>query len=352
MRRSKNNSSKNLFLAVAVIGCVGVVGAYVVLKGNPDKIGGGVAFKESGTVVAEVNGKPIYSSEAERQFSNMLQGSKDASFEQLDEKAKFVVIREIAAQKVILEEAYKQGVDDKDDVQRRINDFKEGVIKEEFLSQMAKDQVTDEKIKQRYDSDVVALKGKSQFKIKHILVKTENDAQEVQKLLKVNPFEQVAKHKSIDDKTALTGGDLGYVIEGNMIPEIEKAITPLAVGSVSQPVKTSFGWHIIKLEGKAAAEPAPYDQVKALLARALYQEAIQNYVKKSIENVKIEMVASAEKEPEKTETLAVESKEGEAKEPVASSPASEPTAVQEPATNAAEPAPAMATEPAKEEDKQ
>lgn len=349
MRRSKNNSSKSLFLAVAVIGSVGAIGAYVALKGNPARIGGGVSFKESGTVVAEVDGKPIYSSEAERQFSNMLQGSKDASFAQLDEKAKFVVIREIAAQKVILDEAYKQGVDDKDDVQRRINDFKEGVIKEEFLSQMAKDQVTDEKIKQRYDSDVVALKGKSQFKIKHILVKTEADAQEVQKLLKVNPFEQVAKHKSIDDKTALTGGDLGYVIEGNMIPEIEKAIAALSIGNVSQPVKTSFGWHVIKLEGKAAAEPAPYDQVKALLARALYQEAIQNYVKKAIENVKIEMVASAEKEPEAAAKPEAESKDSESKEPVAAAPAAEPTAEKEPVAPAAEPAAAPAAEPVKEE---
>lgn len=350
MRRSKNNSSKNLFLAVAVIGSVGAIGAYVALKGNPVAIGGGTTFKESGAVVAEVNGKPIYSSEAERQFSNMLQGSKDASFSQLDDKAKFVVIREIAAQKVILEEAYKQGVDDKSDVQQRINAFKEGVIKEEFLSQMAKDQVTDEKIKQRYDSDVIALKGKSQFKIKHILVKTETDAQEVQKLLKVNPFEQVAKHKSIDDKTALTGGDLGYVIEGNMIPEIEKAIAALSIGSVSQPVKTSFGWHVIKLEGKSAAEPAPYDQVKALLARALYQEAIQNYVKKAIENVQIEIVASADKESENAEKPVAEALESEAKEPVVTSPAEEPTAAKEPVAPAAESAPA--TEPTKDESNQ
>lgn len=355
MRKSKNNSSKNLFLTVAVIGSVGAIGAYFALKGSPSSIGGGSALKESGAVVAKINDKPVYSSEVERQLSNLLQGSEGASFAQLDEGAKFSVVREIAAQKAILEEAYKAGFHKKEDLQQKINSFKEDLIKNEFLSQLAKDQVTDETIKKRYDADVETLKGKSQFKIKHILVKNEAEAAEIQKLLKTNPFEQVAKHKSIDDKTALTGGDLGYVIEGNMIPELEAAITPLKVGEVSQPVKTTFGWHLIKLEEKSAAQPAPYDQVKAPLARALYQEAIQNHVKKSIENVKIEMVAPAKKEPVTTEESApaVESKEDAAQEPVAASPVTEPTTAQEPVAPAVEPtAPtieAPATEPAKEE---
>jgi peptidyl-prolyl cis-trans isomerase C len=304
MGRSRKNSSKNTFFTVAALVTVSVAALYFVFNGEIPGTGSGKPAKfikkEGDVVVAKVNGKPIYSSEAEQQFTNMIQGAKGASFSQLDEQARKVVIRELAAQKMILEDAYKQGIPQKTNVQQRVNSFKENVIKEEFLAQMAKDQVTEEKIRQRYESDVESLKGKNQYRVKHILVETEAAAKSAQNLVKKKSFEQVAKDKSIDEKTALTGGDLGFLIEGNMVPEIENAIKDLKVGGVSEPVKTNFGWHLIKVESKEAAEPAPYDQVKNMLARALYQEAIQNYVSKAVEKANIEILASAnaDKEPE------------------------------------------------------
>jgi len=318
MRRTKKNSSKNLFFMVAAGVTVIVAAVYFVLNGGKiDTSPMRSAKKADDVVVAEVNGKPVYSSEAEKQFSNMVQGAKGSSFAQLDEETKFLVIRELAAQRMILEDAYKKGTADKENVRERVDAFKENVIKEEFLAQMAKDQVTDETIKQRYEKEKAALEGKSQYKVKHILVKTESEAKKVINLLKTKSFEQVAKDKSIDDKTALIGGDLGYLIEGNMIPELESSLNSTEIGGISEPVKTQFGWHVVKLESKEAAEPAPYDQVKNFLARTLYQEAIQNYVKSAVEKADIEIIASASKEPEpeiQNESEEPASLEGDAEE--------------------------------------
>lgn len=294
MRRSKKNSSKNLFFTVAALVTAIVAGGYFVVNGGKLDSSPSRSVKKAGdVVVAEVNGKPVYSSEAERQFSNMIQGAKGTSFSQLDEQAKTVVIRELAAQRVILEDAYKKGFNNNTSVQERVDAFKENVIKEEFLAQMAKDQVTDETIKQRYEKEKAALEGKSQYKVQHILTKTESDAKKAKLLLKSKSFEQVAKDKSIDDKTALIGGDLGYLVEGNMIPEFEEALNELNDGGVSSPIKTQFGWHLVKLVSKEPAEPAPFDQVKNFLARALYQEAIQNYLKDAIEKANIEIVSAS-----------------------------------------------------------
>ena len=302
MRRSKKNSSKNIFFPVAALVTAIVAGGYFVINGGGIDSSPSRSVKKAGdVVVAEVNGKPVYSSEAEKQFSNMIQGAQGASFSQLDEQAKKVVIRELAAQKIILEDAYKKGVNNDSNVKERVNAYKENVIKEEFLAQMAKDQVTDETIKQRYEKEKAALEGRSQYKVRHILSKTESAAKKAKKLLKSKSFEQVAKDKSVDEKTALTGGDLGFLVEGSMVPEFENALKELKESEVSSPVKTQFGWHLIKLESKEAAKPLPYDQIKGLLARSLYQEAIQNYLKSAIEKVNIEIVAVADtKSPEES----------------------------------------------------
>jgi len=326
MRRSKKNSSKNTFFLVAAIVSVSVAAIYFVFNDKIEKSPTAAVKKPGDVIVAEVNGQPVYSSEAEKQFSTMVQGAKGASFENLDDDAKYVVIRELAAQKLILEDAYKKGVPDKDTVKEKVSAFKNNIIKQEFLAQMAKDQVTEESIKQRYETEKAGLKDKSQFKIKHIVVKTEGEAKKIKNLLKKKKksFEKLAKDKSIDDKTALIGGDLGYLIEGDMMPAIQDAIKDLEAGGVSKPVKTVMGWHIFKLEEKSPAQALPFDQVKGLLARALYQETIQTYLKATLENASIEVIVSAKKEePAAAVPAASSAPAAISNEPPASAPAAE-----------------------------
>ena len=95
-----------------------------------------------------------------------------------------------------------------------------------------------------------------------ILVATEKEAQDIEaRLAKGEKFEDLAKKYSLDGSKDY-GGDLGYFTAAEMVPEFSKAAFALKVGEISQPVKTDFGWHIIRLEDRKQGAAQPYDQVK------------------------------------------------------------------------------------------
>lgn len=318
----KKNKLKGV--AIAVVAVAAIAGIGYSLKGDG-------RAKPEGEIVAKINGKPVYSSEADEQLSAMVrgqQGADKATFNMLDEKAKLLVIKELAANKLILENAYKADAEDADNVKQKVIEYQDKLAKEEFLTSMAKDAVTEDKIKARYDELVKELEGKTQYKVRHILVKSQAAAESAEKSLESESFEAVAKKRSLDEGSVLTGGDLGYLIEGNMIKEFEDNIKKMKDGEVSKPFKTQFGWHIIKLEGRRAAVADPFESVKNRLAQEMFAETIQTYVKGIVEKTDIELVAVADKDAAKEEKA-----EEKAEEKTKEAPA-EPVAV--PAENGSE----------------
>jgi peptidyl-prolyl cis-trans isomerase C len=284
MRNSKNSPNKIVIAAVAVVVVAGVCLAfkYYNPKGNGND-----------AVVAHINGKPVYITEANEQVQKISQGREGVTFEALDDQSKLIIVKQLAANKIIAVEANKSDVAKSADVKHKVADFKDKVVVEEYLNSLAKTAVTDEKIKDRYDTLVKDLAGKTQYKARHILVKSEEAADEIEKRLKSESFEKIAKKESIDNQSASTGGDLGYLLSGSMVKEFEDVISKMSVNDVSSPVKTKFGWHIIKLEGKRPAEAAPFDKVKDSIAKDLYNEVVQEHVKAVLDKAEIEM-ASAE----------------------------------------------------------
>ena len=125
------------------------------------------------------------------------------------------------------------------------------------------DVVTDAEVKARYDKEVAALPKQEEVHARHILVKTEDEAKEVIKELDAGKdFAEVAKEKSTDPNKS-DGGDLGYFQRGRMVKEFDDAAFATPVGTYSKtPVKTDFGFHVIKVEDKRDAPPPPFDQVK------------------------------------------------------------------------------------------
>ncbi len=337
-RNNPQQSKKGIVIVAAAVVAIATVGFFV--KGT----GGSHKEKGEGEIIATVNGKPVYSSEAEAQLGALLKGQKgadQASYEKLDEKAKFIVIKELAAQQLILEDAYNKDADDSDNVKQKLDEYKDKLVKEEFLTSMAKNAVTEEKIKARYDELTKELQGKTQYKLRHILVKSEAAAESAIKSLEESSFDDVAKKKSLDEGTSLTGGDLGYMLGGSMLKEFEDAVVKMKDGEVSKPVKTKFGWHVIKLEGKRAAVADPYESVKAKLAQEMFGETIQTYVKDLVDKSKIELVASA-----KTEEAPAATAEEKAAAPAANVEA--PAAVEAPTAPVEDAAPAAASEEGKE----
>lgn len=137
------------------------------------------------------------------------------------------------------------------------------------------DAVDDAKVQAAYDASIAEFKPAPEFNASHILVDSEDKA----KALKAEidggkDFAEVAKENS-SDGSAATGGELGWFGAGQMVPEFETAVAALEVGQVSDPVKSQFGWHIIKLNEKRETTPPPLDQARPEIENQLRQQALE-----------------------------------------------------------------------------
>ena len=139
---------------------------------------------------------------------------------------------------------------------------------------MAKAKVSDQEAKDYYDKNRDDFIVAKEIRASHILVKTEDEAQKVlSRLKKSEKFEAIAKAVSIDTGSAKNGGDLGFFKKGQMVPEFERAAAALKVGEItSAPVKSPFGYHIIKVTDKKTGDPIPFDKVHDLVSQKLSGE--------------------------------------------------------------------------------
>jgi peptidyl-prolyl cis-trans isomerase C len=158
------------------------------------------------------------------------------------------------------------------------------VLVEALLEQESKAAVSDKDIKKFYDEN---LKPQSEVHARHILVETEAQAKDVVAKLKGGAdFAQLAKEVSKDPGS--DGGDLGYITKDQVVPEFGEAAFKLDKGKMSDPVKSQFGWHIIKVEDKRERKPPPFDAVKDRIKTVLMQKANEDLVTKARQSAKIE----------------------------------------------------------------
>ncbi len=173
------------------------------------------------------------------------------------------------------------------------------IVKATFLNQLAPQLVTEENIRKRYDELAASIKGKKEFRARHILLADKKEAKTIIKALKKRPFDELAKLFSLDNKTSLRGGDIGYVLPGTLNAEFEKHVLKLKKGKVSKPFKTKLGWHIAKLEDIRLAKPMPYENAKIILRRQLEQQAAKNYLTRLVANAKIKNMIQFQVKPNK-----------------------------------------------------
>ncbi len=173
------------------------------------------------------------------------------------------------------------------------------IVKATFLNQLAPQLVTEENIRKRYDELAASIKGKKEFRARHILLADKKEAKTIIKALKKRPFDELAKLFSLDNKTSLRGGDIGYVLPGTLNAEFEKHVLKLKKGKVSKPFKTKLGWHIAKLEDIRLAKPMPYENAKIILRRQLEQQAAKNYLTRLVASAKIKNLIQFQVKPNK-----------------------------------------------------
>lgn len=165
----------------------------------------------------------------------------------------------------------------KKEVKALLDRLKNSTLSELYLNQLANEAVNESAVKQEYNRLKQNFAGAKEYRLKHILLQSESEAQLIEEALGERSFENLARMFSLDASSATNGGDLGYVLEEDLDPAIAKRIISMRSGEVSEPFSSRAGWNIIKLEDKRPAEIATYNEVKLAIQQKLIQQYIEQY---------------------------------------------------------------------------
>ncbi|MBI2707504.1 MAG: peptidyl-prolyl cis-trans isomerase [Proteobacteria bacterium] len=286
-------------------------------------------------VVAIVDGQKItYSQVMESKASLPKQ------YQSVPEDKIFPVLLNQAVDTLLINKAAQaSGEAQKPDVKKSIEKATEEIISQSYLFAKVKDVITDAAVKAKYDELMKNFPKEKEVHLRHILVDSEATAKSVIKALKGgSDFKKLAASKS-KDATAKEGGDLGYFRKSELPQELADAAFALTPGSSSEtPVKTDFGWHVLKVDDVRDAKPPKFEEVQNELKSLLTQEAIVALLKDLRSHSKVELFGKDGKPlPAKAEKSAPPATPAPAAP--ASAPAAAPAAAPTPAAPAA-PAPA------------
>jgi peptidyl-prolyl cis-trans isomerase C len=191
--------------------------------------------------------------------------------------------------------AAKQKLDAASDFEQRMAYAKNKVLMEALLGDLAKKASTDAEMKKLYDESVAKTQPEEEVRARHILVKTEKEAQDVLAKLKGGAdFEKLAREISTDPSAKTNGGDLEYFTKGQMVAEFSDAAFKLTKGQISQPVKTQFGFHVIKVEDKRMKPVPKFEDVKEQVQAFVVRKAQAEVVMKVRSEAKIENLLKKE----------------------------------------------------------
>ncbi len=200
------------------------------------------------------------------------------------------IVEYLIERHLLAQAAVAEGVADSDEYKQRLAFYQAKALRDAYFAAKLRPLVTDEEVKAAYDRESAKVKTERRARARLILVATEAVAEAViDRLEKGERFEDVARQVSIDGSKDY-GGDLGYFTAAEMVPEFSKAAFALKPGQLSKPVKTNYGWHVIRVEEFKEGGPQPYDQVKGPIRSVLLRERVQAKVFELRETGKIELL--------------------------------------------------------------
>jgi len=252
-------------------------------------------------VVAKVNGKVI--TETDMRFANAEIG---AQLGDIPENVKRRALAEYLIDNALFAEAAIAAKIAADPTfEKQMQYLRRRVLREQYFEKHLKSAVSEADAKKIYNDRVAQLKPEDEVAARHILVETEEKAKEVrEKITAGGDFAALAKEYSADTGSKDKGGLLGYFGRGQMVPEFEKAAFTMTKGQVSEPVKTNFGWHIIKLEDRRRRPPPSFEAVKETIMNSLAvlkaQEEVATLRKKAeVEYIDAEIKKQVEEQEKK-----------------------------------------------------
>src|ERR1700744_2335287 len=279
----ETKTGPRLGLASAVAaGCLAVA----LFAGSP-------ARADDNPVLAKVNGSEIRQSDMA-----LAEEELGPSLDKMDPATKQANVLSFLIDMKLADKAAedKKGADS-DEFKKRLAFARDRLLMDTLLANEGKAATTDEAMKKVYDDAAKQITSEQEVHARHILVETEDEAKEVEKELKAGAdFAELAKKKS-KDPGASDGGDLGFFTKDQMVPEFSAVAFALEPGKISDPVKSQFGWHIIKVEEKRNRKPPDFDQVKSQIEAYVTRKAQAEYVAKLRESAKIERMDQAANTP-------------------------------------------------------
>jgi len=204
----------------------------------------------------------------------------------LKKEEKELIVNEIVNNRVILSKAKKSGIKNDKEYKNKVKELEENLLKETFLQKLIAQNITEKDIRQRYDEVNEILKGKKEYKVKHIVVKTKAEILAAIKELKNKTFEEVAEKYSIDSSKE-NGGDLGYLIDGQTVKEFNDVVKKQPKNKLSEPFETQFGWHVLIKEDERDATIAKYEDTRNNVREALVRDFIRDYSLNNIRDMNI-----------------------------------------------------------------
>ena len=235
--------------------------------------------------VAIVNGKAVPKSRIEALSQQIARSGRPVTPEMEGQ-----IKDEVIAREIFIQEAQKQGYETTEDFKTQMELARQTLLIRELFGNFQKaNPVTDAEVKAEYDKFAASNSGK-EYKARHILVEKEDQAKAIiAQLKKGGKFEEIAKKASKDPGSGAKGGDLDWAGAGNYVPEFSAAMTGLAKGKFTEtPVKTQFGYHIIRLDDVRDAQLPKFDDVKPQILQQLQQQKMSKYQEELRSKAKVE----------------------------------------------------------------
>jgi peptidyl-prolyl cis-trans isomerase C len=238
-------------------------------------------------VIATIDGKPITEGDLA-----VAEGEIGADMGTMPAQQKRASLLEfLIDNQLFAEAAEKEKLDQSPEFQTRLAYLKRRALRELYFEKVIKAGVTDADARKIYDEQVKLLKPEEEVSARHILVDTEAEAKALkEKIDKGADFAQLAKENSKDPGSKEDGGNLGYFGHGQMVPQFEEVVFKLKKGEVSDPVKTQFGWHLVKLEDRRVKQPPAFEIVKDRIIQSLLLRKAQQTAVSLRSDAKVEVV--------------------------------------------------------------
>lgn len=244
------------------------------------------AAKPVDPVVARVNGAEIHRSDVIRLFERL-----PAQVQQMPPETVFpMLVDRVVEQKLLTDAGYKAGLQSDEMVKAEVHLAEEQAVERAYLRKVFAERIKEDAVLAAYKKFVADFKPQDEVKASHILVETEAEANAIiAELNKGGDFAKIAKEKSKDTGSAEHGGDLGFFPAEAMVEPFAKAAFAMKKGEISKtPVKTTYGWHVIKVEDRRLSPIPPFEQERQQIEQKMREEIADAVVKDLRSAAKVE----------------------------------------------------------------